>query len=438
MAASIHDLRRLRPVPDPIPWYLRVGYNDHKMLEDRLSAGDTRLNRAVIDAAYLERHAALRKELQRRRAELVLDPRIAELATPAGQRDTLKSLPWASLARETESARYDGVRITAIARLIANTTVARGFSAVLAPTHALSATSDRWIDVDIALTRFLRRELDAVGGEGIKLYYPLIIPYAWLASHERMIALAGTLSTTPSDAVWLRVSNFKNDKSAAAVRHYIEGARALLSSDRPLIADHIGGFSGLAILAFGVAGGLAHGIGVREGFSVTNWQKTNVEPFSPSTRAYVGDADLYVEPRIVAPVLEDPVIRARMGCKNKRCCPRGIDDMFGNAKNHVINTRLEQLAAIASGAPSHRAAAFIRHALIPAGATLIKLDHALNEHRELQRRVQKKRRFVDNLKSTLESLNVEAGSNVRRSPIPRRASFLPPTPAPRPSPRPTL
>ncbi len=438
MATPQHNLRLLRPVPDPIPWYVRVGYNDHKLLENKLSAGDARINRVVIDAAYLKRHASLIKVLQARNAEIVLDPRSAELAMPAGQRDVMQHLPWSALARESDPSGYDDAAIHGIARSIAEAAVSHGFSAVLAPAHYLSTPSDSWIDVDIELTKALRQELDALGGNEVRLYYPLLIPYGWLSSRETMIALAGVLSTVPINAVWLRVSNFQNDKSAAAVRHYIEGARALLSSDRPLIADHVGGLSGLAVLACGAAGGLAHGIGIREGFKVANWQKTNRGNFGVRTRAYVGEADLYIDTKTFGPVLDNPVIRSRMGCKNKQCCPRGLDDMFGNAKGHTINTRFEQLALLAQSTESQRTGSFIRRSLIPTGATLIKLDHALQAHPELQRRIQRKRRFVDDLRLTLESVSVETGAEVRRSRIPRRAPYRPMPAAQQNNQRPTL
>lgn len=425
MVASVHNLRRLRPVPDPIPWYLRVGYNDHKFIEDKLSTGDTRISRAVFDAAYLERHRPLLKALQHRAAELVLDPRTAELAMPSGQRKTLQALPWAANAVAPDAGQYSAVNQDAVADSIANLAIDRGFTAVLAPTHYLAKTSDPWINVDARLTQALRESLDRLGGQHIQIYYPLMIPYAWLSSVETMRALAGLLSSLPLDAVWLRVSNFKNDKSAAAVRHYIEGARALLSVDRPLIADHVGGLSALAIVAFGAAGGIAHGIAAHEGFSVSNWQGRRSGPFGVRTRAYAADADLYLDAQSYGEVLSNPTIRSRMGCKNKQCCPRGLDDMLGNAKGHTVNARFDQLADLAQSSASQRAGTFIRRTLMPIGANLIKLDHALNKHPELQRRIQKKRRFVDNLRLTLESLTTETRDEAQRSRNPRRAAFLP-------------
>ncbi len=284
----------------------------------------------------------------------------------------------------------------------------------------------------------MRSELDALGGGHIHLYYPLLIPYGWLSLHEAMISLAGMLSTMPVNAVWLRVSNFQNDKSAAAVRNYIEGTRVLLSANRPVIADHVGGLSGKAIVAFGAAGGLAHGIDAHEAFKVANWKRAAADGFGVSTRVYIADADLYIDARTFGPVLENPVIRARMGCRNKQCCPRGMDDMFGNAKAHTINACFEQLALLAEGTPSQRPNAFIRQALIRTGANLMKLDHALNGYPELQQRIQRKRRFVDDLRLTLESLNVETGVNVRRSSIPRRAPFRPMSAVQQNNQRPTL
>lgn len=73
-----------------------------------------------------------------------------------------------------------------------------------------------------------------------------------------------------------------------------------------------------------------------------------------------------------------------------------------------------------------------------AGADLIKLDHALSDHPELQKRIQRKRRFVDDLRLTLESLNVETDVNVRRSLISRRAPFRPMPAVQRNNQRPTL
>lgn len=52
MATSPDNLRFLRPVPDLIPWYLRVGYSDHRLVENKLSGGDTRINRAVMRRGF--------------------------------------------------------------------------------------------------------------------------------------------------------------------------------------------------------------------------------------------------------------------------------------------------------------------------------------------------------------------------------------------------
>ena len=425
MATSQHNLPLLRAVPDPIAWYVRVGFNDHKMMENRLSAGDTRINRVVIDAAYLERHAALINALQSRQAEMVLDPRVAELTMPAGEKKSLQSLDWADAANEPDPDRYDAERVDEIASSIATVVIEQGCSAVLAPAHYLSDSDDAWIDIDVALTKALRDALDKRGGRRLRVYYPLLLPYSWLTSSDRMIPLAGVLSTMPINAVWLRVSNFQNDKSAAAVRNYIEGARTLLSADRPLIADHVGGFSGLAILAFGAAGGIAHGIGVREGFKVANWRRRPGQGFGAGARTYVAGADLYLSKSVIEPLLDDPVVRSKVGCTNKHCCPRGVEDMFTNSKIHLINSRYDQLAAISSSLESRRAGDFIRRMLISAGSQLMNLDHALSSYPDVQMRVQRKRRFVDDLRYTLESLASETSVSSRRSSIPRRIPVRP-------------
>jgi len=321
---------------------------------------------------------------------------------------------------------------------IAEHVTTKGYSSVLAPSHNLRELEDRWVDIDVALTTSLRSTLDRLGRKSIKIYFPLIIPYGWLSMRRQITTLAGMLSTIPIDAVWLRVSNFKNDKSAASVRKYTEGAQTLLSSERPLIADHVGGLSGLSLLAMGSVGGLSHGIGAREGFRANDWQKYDAGDFGMRTRVYTSDLDLYFDSPSLKAITDNPAIRSRVGCKDKQCCPRGIDDMLGNARQHFVNSRFGQLARLGKSPESRRAGSFIRNELIPIGANLIKLDHALSEHEDLQRRIQKKRQFVDGLRLTLESMQTEPSAELRRSSIPRRIPYRPVAAVQEISKRPTI
>lgn len=424
MVASQQDLRLVRPVQDPFPWYIRAGYNDHRMLEDKLAAGESRISRVVLDAAHLERHGGLIAALQSKRAELILDPRFGELSTPAGSRKTLQRLDWFQNAAMPRPEDFDARRIESIAVAIARRAALFGFSAVLAPTHAIDDEGRKWLDVDLDMCHALRKGLDENGGSRIRINYPLMIPYQWLMTEKTMLALSGAMSTVPIDSIWLRVSNFHNDKSAAAVRNYIEGAQPLLRANRTLVADHITGVSGLAIVAFGAAGGLVHGIGTKESFRSSDWFKPPAA-FGIKARVFIPDADLYIQKETLEPLLKDPALRTKFGCTRKYCCPRGVHDMMTNPKVHLMNSRFDQLAEIQASPESRRAPDFVRRVMRPMGTQLMKLDHALAGHSTLQKKVQRKRRFVDDLTIALEDLAREMAGTSTRSLIPRKLPFRP-------------
>ena len=85
---------------------------------------------------------------------------------------------------------------------------------------------------------------------------------------------------------------------------------------------------------------------------------------------------------------------------------------------HFINSRFAQLESLSSIHESHRPGEFVKRMLIPTGSNLIKLDHALENEPELQAKVQKKRKFVDDLRSTLDNLAGNYSADVPRAAIP--------------------
>ena len=82
--------------------------------------------------------------------------------------------------------------------------------------------------------------------------------------------------------------------------------------------------------------------------------------------------------------------------------------------------------AIRSTSPeSRRAPDVVRRVMRPMDTQLMKLDHALASHGSLQKKVQRKRRFVDDLTIALEDLAREMAGTGTRSLIPRKLPFRP-------------
>ncbi len=110
---------------------------------------------------------------------------------------------------------------------------------------------------------------------------------------------------------------------------------------RPVIVDHVGGLVGRALLAFGVASGIAHGIDEHMRFDGTPWGRAPKERDEDEGRG--GSAK-----RISIPLLDKHVTVPELNalakskgghsllvCGNPNCC-RGLKDMIDNSKRHSI------------------------------------------------------------------------------------------------------
>ena len=59
-----------------------------------------------------------------------------------------------------------------------------GLNAVLAPTHLVEATDNRWRSIDLSFCEVLRRELDRLWGQAIAIDHQLITTYSVLRDEE--------------------------------------------------------------------------------------------------------------------------------------------------------------------------------------------------------------------------------------------------------------
>jgi len=87
--------RLLRPLPNPLGLYFRPGFADHKKLLALIAEGRTAFTGLVFEPSWSDRQDDLRREIQKRNLESVLDTRAMELATPGGHSETRAQLPWA-------------------------------------------------------------------------------------------------------------------------------------------------------------------------------------------------------------------------------------------------------------------------------------------------------------------------------------------------------
>lgn len=93
--------RLVRPVLEPLGFYLRPSRNDHRVLSQLLSEGKAAMSGVVFDPEHVDVHEEIRTEVRQRNLEAVLDTRLMELATPTGCTGRRTTLPWGNVRPHT-------------------------------------------------------------------------------------------------------------------------------------------------------------------------------------------------------------------------------------------------------------------------------------------------------------------------------------------------
>ena len=390
--------RVLRPVPDPLGSYIRPGYKDGPDVLQLLIEGRSIGSGLIANPTWGNRQSELMAEANRQGLETVLDPLTVDLATTGGfARGKVSDLPWAGSAPHTPDD-LAGLAGAPLVRAIAEEVQAKGYSAVLAPTHFLSAANDPWLGVDAELTRRLRMELDRLGLEHVRIYYPLVLK-ADLFRHEdaRGRLVQALRPPLPIDAVWLRIHPFGTTSSGPlALRRYLEACRELHATGVPLVAEH-SGTVGLALMAFGAVGGIESGITFTEGVQLGNLFKApdpDAGGFSPAPRIYLHQLGTFLAPERAEAFFAARGMKSAHGCTNTGCCPRGWQDMQMRPRRHFLLQRAHEVATLTAAPPTLRAGLYMENFLRPAS------DRAVRAA-EIERSLDLARKRLDSWRGTL-------------------------------------
>jgi hypothetical protein len=382
--------------------YFRVGRNDHKELLELLARRDAQCFGLVQEATSAQRQKELRERALELRLDVILDPQTQAAATIGGYSAQMAKLPW-GLDRP---ALIDDFRDMAGRRRIAalaDFAIDNGYTQVLAPSHLIEASDDPWFDVDRELINQLRTQLDRKGGNRIQILYSLAAPYSVMRDeHERSVLLHG-LQELPIEAVWLRIEGLGSDATANGIRNYLRAATAFGTLRKPVVADGIGGIAGLSVLAFGAAGGIAHGITFGERVDHSSWRKKREDqPFGRARRVYFPDLDLLLEPEEADQLVQSSTrAKALLGCRDTHCCPRGTRDMLENRARHFLVQRMKQVAELSKHHLPIRAARFVENVVRPASDALVQATGWHLKDELLVRKLIKQRRRLDSIRTAL-------------------------------------
>lgn len=394
--------------PEPIGHFLRVGSTGHRQLEDLLGSGRMMLDRVVVDASAAGRQHDLLLSLADSGAELILDTNVAELSSVGRFSGVAKSAPWAN---PKTVLTVDDLKASAnrdIIRQIARFALSHNFHAVQAPTHVLEGSTDKLFGVDRESAKTLRRALDAEGGSHIGVDYSLTIKSASLRDPVQRRAFIAGLEDVPFENLWLRISGFGADATPTGVRRYIAATMDFQRLRRPIVSDGIGGLVGLAVVAFGAAGGICHGVAEKERFDASDWSKPPRDGGGGrEKRLLVSGLDRLLSIKQVEELMTAPGARKLLSCSDPACCPRGLDDTMKDPKAHYLRQRFKQVATISAVPGSRRATHFLEKDLAVAERTARQaaklkvskgLDEVLTRNSE---RLERMHAVLDSLKVTM-------------------------------------
>jgi hypothetical protein len=350
---NVIPLQTARNASTPADLFLRVGETHYGQVASLYAEGKLPVRRAIFEASKIKHQVDFIKTLRDDKVELTLDTKAAELAALTRYQGNPSGAPWADGTLHLPQM-FDDMRCQALAEHIAEVAIERGFDRVLSPSHLLrEGLLDPWFVIDKRLCEALRKALDQSGGAHIAIDYNLIIEERPLRDEAVRSALLHQLGALPFENLVLRASHFGADVEATKLRAFINMLDRLMTAGRPVIVDHVGGLVGRALLAFGVASGIAHGLDEHLRFDGAPWSRL------PKENDKEDEGRGGAAKRISIPLLDRsltvPELTAlanakggqRLVCADRNCC-RSLADMINHSKRHSIFQETKALAALSS------------------------------------------------------------------------------------------
>lgn len=413
-------------VCQPVGQYIRLGESSYRKIFDLHAAGHLNANRFVVDASKIRFHREIIRMLRASGAEVVLDPRTAELSARSRFGGFAKEAPWAvegalePLGPEifSESNPFD------IFGKIARCAVEYDVDVVLAPTHFIGDPNhDGWFDIDRKSCHLLRKALDAAGGQSIAIDYLLVLRLTDLNDVELRSRVADGLVGLEFNNLWVRISTSNADTGPLTAQRFVRALASLHNLGVPIVLDYMGGLTAEALVSMNVASGIAHGLGERSSFTTSGWDtppKKRDDSDGPKGRAkrisLTGCGKSFA-------LHEIEVLLSAHGAKslllpnNPTALPNGPEDLRSDPRRFNAYEAERRIAEIERTPNALRPDVFAERRMKEAAATARKASklnpkaEIANEKRVdvemLRRRLAKHSQTLDKLRGTYEGLAEE-------------------------------
>ena len=403
--------------------YIRVGFKNFRKIEDLHASGKLSSQRVIIDANYANSQIELLNTLRATGSDIVLDVKAAEASQIGTFESSVRHLPWANKDRLLELSDFSDSKIRQCVTKIAEFATEYKFSSVLSPSHFLDSARSEWRSIDIDLCCALHEALSELGSSEISIDYTLNTNMKVLSDESNRKALIRSLSNLPFENLWLRIGGFGNDASPAALRRYINSAWDFQNLNKPIVADHVGGFIGLSLLAFGAVGGIAHGVATKERFNTRSWTHKSKFTGGIKPRFYFHELDLFLSLDQANTLLSGRGVKSYLACLDSNCCRHGINNMKNNCDEHFMFQRSKQFNALSNTPSSRRVDYFLNNPLRNAIQMIRKTENVKLMDDKLKLKVSKHARRLERIESVLLDLH-ETNKIRERVLVPSRCKLL--------------
>jgi hypothetical protein len=422
MSATILPLPGFRAPLQPIAHFIRIGHAGLKF-DDLLARGRFPVVRVVVEASTLRFQKNLLNSLKANGVEIVLDTNVAELSEIGKFDGWAKTAPWGQIGDGGPLCpeHFRGTHPSDLIGMIARTAVEFGVNAVLAGGHFLRlGSSDGWFGVDRDACQRLRRSLDQEGGGHIAIDYSLVLGYGHLRDEAVRGYFVSKLQDLPFENLWLRVSGFGADATAAGTKRYLTSVSNIHNVGKPIVADSLGGLVGLASLAFGAVSGISHGVGENERLDAAGWNKPKKERDEKggggrTTRVGIFGLGKSLTKDELQAIARTPTGHRLVACSDRNCCPHGISDMIKNWRAHNLHQMTERTKRLEAVPDQRRARHFLDNDLADTARIAHQIASLNLPDEGLSERLSKHSHRVDNMRAAMSDLHEIRGEVAPRA-----------------------
>ena len=185
----------------------------------------------------------------------------------------------------------------------------------------------------------------------------------------------------------------------------------------------VGGFAGLALLAFGAVGGSATALPCGRGSTSLTGASPPPGAAGAGARVYVAALDRYMKEEQARAFFAMRGAKSRFACTDTTCCAHGVEDMIKNDEAHFITQRGRQIEELTRVPEGRRAERFLLGHLDPAVRDARRAAKLKFAEEPLRKMVDEATKRLERLRDALGALYGEEGeASQSRSPAFRGAA----------------